>query len=123
MAVLGAPADYEGELRPLPAKAEFSTSLSGNFDWIQIFVRTKKELDALAPRSSGPSTRTNSCGSPSPKGPPESRGPARDNGWDILEKADLRWVALISVNQTWSAFSLRAQRPGEPKSPRLSTPQ
>jgi hypothetical protein len=50
MAVLGAPADYEGELRPLPAKAEFSTSFSGNFDWIQIFVRTKKELDALAPK-------------------------------------------------------------------------
>lgn len=36
-----------------------------------------------------------------------------DKGWDGVKKADLKWINLISVNETWSAFSLRPYKPGE----------
>ena len=37
----------------------------------------------------------------------------RDVGWDALQQADLKWVTLISVDPTWSAFCLRPYKPGE----------
>jgi hypothetical protein len=39
----------------------------------------------------------------------------RDKGWEILQKLDLKWVNLVSVNETWSAFALRPYREGEEK--------
>jgi len=37
----------------------------------------------------------------------------RDKGWEPVQQADLKWVTLISVNDTWSAFALRPYRSGE----------
>lgn len=37
----------------------------------------------------------------------------RDKGWEALREVDLKWINLISVDDTWSAFSLRPYRPGE----------
>ncbi|MBI3304432.1 MAG: hypothetical protein HYZ72_20405 [Deltaproteobacteria bacterium] len=41
--------------------------------------------------------------------------PTRDKGWEAVQQADLKWVTLISVNETWSAFALRPYKPGEPR--------
>jgi len=38
----------------------------------------------------------------------------RDRGWDAVQAAGLKWINLVSVNETWSAFSLRPYKPGEP---------
>ncbi len=40
---------------------------------------------------------------------------SRDKGWEALEGTNLKWVTLVSVNPTWSAFALRLYRPGEPR--------
>jgi hypothetical protein len=37
----------------------------------------------------------------------------RDKGWEALHAADLKWVNLISVDDTWSAFGMRPYKPGE----------
>ena len=37
----------------------------------------------------------------------------RDKGWETVQRMDLKWVNLISVNETWSAFALRPYKPGE----------
>ena len=37
----------------------------------------------------------------------------RDKGWDALQQADLKWLSLISVDETWSGFALRPYKPGE----------
>jgi hypothetical protein len=37
----------------------------------------------------------------------------RDAGWDALRSHELKWVTLVSINQTWSAFAMRRYRPGE----------
>ncbi len=39
----------------------------------------------------------------------------RDQGWDALKGADLKWVTLISIDDSWSAFCLRPYKPGEEK--------
>ncbi|HSB03140.1 MAG TPA: hypothetical protein VLE49_20990, partial [Anaerolineales bacterium] len=45
-AVINAPENYMDELKHDTA---LSPTLNGKFDWIQIFVKSKAELDALAP--------------------------------------------------------------------------
>jgi hypothetical protein len=37
----------------------------------------------------------------------------RDKGWEAIQQVDLKWITLISVNTTWSAFALRPYKPGE----------
>jgi hypothetical protein len=37
----------------------------------------------------------------------------RDAGWESVAAADLMWLGLVSIDATWSAFSLRPHRPGE----------
>jgi len=39
----------------------------------------------------------------------------RDKGWESLKALDLKWITLISVNETWSAFALRPYKEGEKK--------
>jgi hypothetical protein len=39
----------------------------------------------------------------------------RDKGWEAVEAGGLKWINLVSVNDTWSAFALRPYRPGEPR--------
>jgi hypothetical protein len=39
----------------------------------------------------------------------------RDKGWESLQTLDLKWITLVSVNETWSAFALRPYREGEEK--------
>jgi hypothetical protein len=40
---------------------------------------------------------------------------SRDKGWETLEGTGLKWISLVSVDPTWSAFALRPYRPGEPR--------
>jgi hypothetical protein len=40
----------------------------------------------------------------------------RDQGWESLQALDLKRITLVSVNETWSAFSLRPYREGEKNS-------
>ena len=39
----------------------------------------------------------------------------RDKGWDEVKELGLKWVNLVSVNDTWSAFALRPYKEGEEK--------
>ena len=39
----------------------------------------------------------------------------RDKGWDVIQALNLKWITLISVNETWSAFALRPYKAGEAK--------
>ena len=37
----------------------------------------------------------------------------RDRGWDAVRDEDLMWLTLVSIDEHWSAFSLRHYKPGE----------
>jgi len=115
-AVINAPTGYVKELTPQATGVELRETLDGTFDWIQVFVRTRKELERLAPRCTKALADDGLLWISFPKGTSGIQTDlTRDEGWDALAGADLKWVMLVSVDDTWSAFSLRRYRPGESK--------
>ena len=112
-AVIHAPENYVDALKHDTA---LSPTLNGKFDWIQIFVRNKDELEALAPKAAKALKPESMLWISFPKGTSRIQTDlTRDKGWEILQQLDLKWINLISVNETWSAFALRPYREGEPK--------
>ena len=112
-AVINAPENYVEALRHNTA---LSPTLNGKFDWIQIFVRNKAELDALAPKAVKALKPESRLWISFPKGTSKIQTDlTRDKGWDVLRDLDLKWINLVSVNETWSAFALRPYREGEKK--------
>jgi hypothetical protein len=112
-AVVHAPENY---LQELQHDAEISPALRGKFDWVQIFVRNKAELDTLAPRAASALKPDSMLWITFPKGSSKIQTDlTRDKGWDEVRKLDLKWINLVSIDETWSAFSLRPYREGEKK--------
>ena len=112
-AVIHAP---DGYLQELKHDADISQKLSGQFDWIQIFVQNKKDLDSLAPQAAQALKADSILWISFPKGTSKIQTDlTRDKGWDVVRSLDLKWITLISVNETWSAFSLRPYKAGEAK--------
>jgi len=112
-AVIGAPENY---LKDLKHDSDISQTLSGQFDWIQIFVQNKKDLDSLAPKAAKALKADSILWISFPKGTSKIQTDlTRDKGWDVVRDLDLKWINLISVNETWSAFSLRPYKAAEAK--------
>jgi len=112
-AVLNAPDGYLQELKHDP---DISTKLNGKFDWLQIFARNKKELDALAPKAAAALKPDSILWLSFPKGSSKIQTDlTRDKGWEILQSLGLKWITLVSINENWSAFALRPYRVGEKK--------
>jgi hypothetical protein len=111
-AIINAPKGYEAA--SFPEFEPAASALSGTFDWVQIFVRNKAELDKLAPKTARALKPDAIIWITYPKGSSGIQTDlTRDKGWDVLKTLDLKWITLISVNETWSAFSLRPYKPGE----------
>ncbi|HJQ13305.1 MAG TPA: hypothetical protein VJ830_01055 [Anaerolineales bacterium] len=112
-AVIHAPENYVDELRHDTA---LSPTLRGKFDWIQIFVRNKAELETLAPKAARALRPESMLWISFPKGSSKIQTDlTRDQGWESLQALGLKWITLVSVNETWSAFALRPYREGEEK--------
>ena len=113
-AILNAPAGYESA--SFPGLEAAASSLDGLFDWIQIFVQNRAELDQLAPQAAQALKPDSILWISFPKGGSKAQTDlTRDEGWDALRELDLKWITLISVNETWSAFGLRPNHSGEPR--------
>ena len=112
-AILNPPEAYLDELKH---DVDIASTLKGNFDWIQIFVRNKAELDRLAPKAAKALKPESILWISFPKGSSKIQTDlTRDKGWESLQLLDLKWITLISVNETWSAFALRPYKAGETK--------
>ena len=112
-AVLNAP---DGYLKELKHDSDISQKLNGQFDWIQVFAKNKKELDALAPKAISALKPASILWLSFPKGSSKLQtNLTRDKGWGILRGVELKFITLISVNENWSAFALRPYKEGEHK--------
>src|SRR5215210_3201144 len=110
-AIVNPPESYLAALRH---DTEIATSLKGKFDWIQIFVKNKAELDMIAPKAAKALKPESLLWISFPKGTSKIQTDlTRDKGWESLQALDLKWVTLVSVNETWSAFALRPYKDGE----------
>jgi hypothetical protein len=113
-AFIGAPKGYVKALSPLPEGVEVAEKLSGTFDWMQVFMKTQAEVDKLAPRAAKALKPEGMLWISFPKGTSKIQTDlTRDKGWDALRDLDLKWLTLISVDDTWSAFALRPYRESE----------
>ena len=113
-AVLNPPDGYMAELSPLPDGVSLSDKLQGSFDWIQIFVKNKAELEKTLPRVIKALKPVSIVWISFPKGTSKIQTDlTRDKGWVALEKADVKWLTLVSLNAVWSAFAVRPFKSGE----------
>jgi hypothetical protein len=104
----------ENYLQELQHDTEISSTLLGKFDWIQIFVKNKAELDMLAPQAASALKPEAILWIAFPKGSSKIQTDlTRDKGWDEVRKLGLKWINLVSIDETWSAFSLRPYKEGE----------
>ncbi len=112
-AVIDADTGYLERLDP-PADVVVRNDLQGPLDWIQVFVKTSAELAAVAPRIKAAIAPDGVVWISYPKGSSKMQTDlSRDKGWGPVEGADLMWLSLVSVDDTWSAFGLRPYKPGE----------
>jgi hypothetical protein len=112
-AVIHPPENYLPELQH---DAEISSTLRDKFDWIQIFVKNKAELDTLAPRAANALKPESILWITFPKGSSRIQTDlTRDKGWEEVQKLNLKWINLVSIDETWSAFSMRPYKDGEKK--------
>jgi hypothetical protein len=115
-AIVNTPDGYLQELKPLPDKVQVVEKLDGQFDWIQLFVKTRAELELQLTTAVRALKPESILWISFPKGSSKIQTDlTRDAGWNILKTVDLKWVNLVSVNDIWSAFALRPYKPGEAK--------
>ena len=113
-AIINAPSGYVETLQPLPEEVELAEDLAGTFDWVQLFVKTQAELEQVIAHVRAALKPASMLWITFPKGTSKIQTDlTRDKGWDALQAIDLKWINLISVDDTWSAFSLRPYKPGE----------
>ena len=112
-AVIGAPHGYLESL-DAPAGVTMVGTLDGPLDWVQVFVRTSADLAAIVAPLRAAFSPTGLVWICYPKGASKVQTDlTRDKGWEPLADSDLMWLSLVSVDATWSAFSLRPYKPGE----------
>jgi hypothetical protein len=112
--IVNPPDGFLRELGQLPDGVEVSHRFQGSFDWVQIFVKDKAEFDALAPKAIQSLKPVSLLWICFPKGSSKIQTDlTRDKGWEGLRTADLKFITLVSLNEVWSAFSLRPFKPGE----------
>ena len=113
-AIINAPGGYVETLQPLPEEVELAEDLAGTFDWVQLFVKTQAELEQVIAHVRAALKPASMLWITFPKGTSKIQTDlTRDKGWDALQAIDLKWINLISIDQTWSAFALRPYKPGE----------
>ena len=112
-AVIGGPPGYLESL-DAPAGVTMIETLDGPLDWVQVFVRTSADLAAIVTSLGAALSPTGLVWISYPKGASKLQTDlTRDKGWGPLADSDLMWLSLVSVDATWSAFSLRPYKPGE----------
>jgi len=112
--ILNAPEKYLEELMPLPFGVTIVETGNTPVDWIQIFVKNQAELEKVLPKALKRLKPESILWISYPK--KTSKIPTdftRDTGWAFLQDKELKWLTLVSVNETWSAFAMRYYKEGE----------
>lgn len=106
--ILNAPENYQEMLGDLPEGAEVYTGGEGPFDFVQLFVKSKAEVDSQAQRVIQAVKPGGLLWLSYPKKSSKIKTDIhRDTGWEAMVEAGWEGVTLISLDDTWSAFRLR----------------
>ncbi len=117
IAILNAPPGYLDSLGALPEGAELATKPRSPLDVVHLFVKDKAELEKLAPEVFPFLKDDGILWVSYPKGSSKVKTDLnRDILWTVMEKYALAGVAMISINEVWSAMRFRpADKVGKSK--------
>ncbi|MGD8191084.1 YdeI/OmpD-associated family protein [Brevibacillus ginsengisoli] len=120
---VNAPADYVGNESELPEGVEIGKSLEGTFDFIQLFVHSVAELNHWAPQIMDKLAEDGFLWITYPKKSSKIKTDiTRDAGWEVVNQAGFEGVALVAIDETWSAMRFRpvdlANKPVRRQEPR-----
>jgi hypothetical protein len=106
---LNAPDDFAAMLGKLPKGVSIITDTKEVFDTLHWFVKTKAEVDKQSPKIIKLLKPGVQVWCYYPKGTSKVQTDlTRDKGWnELLKYEQLKWINLISFNETWSAFAFR----------------
>jgi hypothetical protein len=119
LCAVNAPNDFVKTIGKLPEGIKIVSDTKSSFNSIHWFVKTKHEVDAQLPNILKMMKPNITVYCYYPKGTSKIQTDlTRDKGWDsFLKNDELKWLTLISFNETWSTFSfrLRTQKDKEAK--------
>jgi hypothetical protein len=106
--ILNAPEDYRRLLGTLPEDVEVESSAEGSFDFVQVFMYNKADVESYAPVAMGALKPGGLLWFTYPKKTSSIKTDiTRDNGWEEVMKAGIRPVTQIAIDETWSALRFR----------------
>jgi hypothetical protein len=106
--VINAPEGYLDVLSPLPAGASVAASGNGPFDVVQLFVRTKSDLQAGIAQAISTAGEDGVLWVSYPKLASTSASDlSRQAVWDALTGTGWEPVTQVAVDETWSALRIR----------------
>jgi predicted transport protein len=112
LCVLNAPAGYLDRLKPLLGGAELADTPEGDFDFVHLFVVNKAELEQHFPTAVQALKPDGLLWISYPKGRAKVQTDlTRDEGWAAVTESGWQSVAMISIDEVWSAVRFR---PGQP---------
>jgi hypothetical protein len=111
---LNAPSSYKKTLGALPKGVTITDKPGKKNNFVHLFVKNKKELDKQFLKVAKTLEADGLIWISYPKTTSGIQTDlTRDRGWDVLSAAKLRWLALISFDEKWSAFLLQNSAPQE----------
>ena len=110
--VLNEPKGYRSTLGGLPPNVTELTELDESLDLIQVFAVTRKELEEQLPKLKRLLKPKGLLWVTYPKGTSKIARAGkvdinRDSIWKLVEPLGMRPVAMISIDETWSAMRLK----------------
>jgi hypothetical protein len=111
LCTMNASADFAKTLGKLPAGISIIDDPKQPFDSLHWFVKTKAEVDKQTPKVIKLLKPGNVIRCYYPKGSSKVQTDlTRDKGWDeLLRHDELKWLNLISFDDTWSVFGFRVK--------------
>ena len=106
--IMNAPAGYRETLGQLPESIKIGDRPEGTADWAQVFVKTKPEVRDNVPGVLKALKNDGILWLSYPKG--TSKVPTelnRDILWGMMKEYGLEGVAMVSIDDTWSAMRFR----------------
>ncbi|MBN8636689.1 MAG: hypothetical protein J0M07_15275 [Anaerolineae bacterium] len=109
--ILNAPESYLEGLQPLPERVSIVEEVRGVYDFVQVFVRSRKDIETQA---------LDAIAALQPGGvlwftyPKKSSGihtdVTRDFGWETVYGADYGPVSNVSLDDTWSCLRFKPEK-------------
>ncbi len=106
--VWNAPEGFWEQLGNLPPDVDVKTSPDGHFDVVQVFVLNKADVDQIAAQAVDALKPGGMLWFTYPKKTSKIKTDiSRDVGWDAVTRTGNEGIAIISVDDTWSALRFR----------------